>query len=105
MSVILVLIILRYISNENSFIKLDTKIVLSMIIAGVIGNTIDRIFRGNVINFINIGKLISINISYIYIIAGWILITFLITKNTSNMIKERKKKKEIKIEYEKNRNK
>ena len=51
-TLIIVLMLIRYISNDNTFIKLDTKIILTLAISGAIGNLIDRIWNQNVIIFI-----------------------------------------------------
>ena len=93
-NLIIIGMIIRYINSNNSFIKKDSKIVLSFAIAGAISNVIDRIIRGYVINYINIPGFFSINLSYIYIIIAWIGIAIILTKNTRAMIKENKKHNE-----------
>lgn len=93
MSIIVVLMIIRYISNDNTFIKLDTKIILSFGIAGAIGNTIDRIIRKSVVNFIPIGNSLKLNLAYIYILVAWIGMATILTKNTMKIIREKNKNK------------
>lgn len=93
-NLIIIGIIIRYINSNNSFIKKDSKIVLSFAIAGAISNVIDRIIRGYVINYINISGFFSINLSYIYIILSWLGLAIILTKNTRAMIKENKKHNE-----------
>ena len=105
MSIIIVLMILRYIGSNNLFIKLGTKVVLSFAIAGAIGNVIDRIWKGNVIVFIKIANSININLAYIYIIIAWIGMAFILTKNSTRFLNDRKNKKLIKEEFEKNKDK
>lgn len=92
MTLIIVLMIIRYISNENTFIKLDTKIILTLAVSGAIGNLIDRIWNKNVIIFMNLGKSIYLNLSYIYIFIAWIGLAAILTKNTMKIIKERRAK-------------
>ena len=92
-SIIIVLMIIRYISSDNTFIKLKTKIILSFGIAGAIGNVIDRIWNKNVIVFIKIGDYINLNLAYIYILIAWVGMAVILTKDTVNFIKERKKSK------------
>ena len=89
MALLVIIIIIRYISSNNTFIKLDSKIILSFAIAGAIGNTIDRIFRGYVVDFIKIGNSFYINLSYICIAIAWIGMAVILTKNTMKFIKER----------------
>ena len=93
MSLIIILMIIRYISNDNTFIKLDTKIILSLAISGAIGNLIDRIWNKQVIVFIDIGKNFHLNLSYIYIIIAWIGMAMILTKNSMNIVRDIKKRK------------
>lgn len=103
MSIIAVLMIIRYISNDNAFIKNDTKVVLGFGIAGAIGNAIDRFFYGYVIAFIKIANSFNINLAYIYIIITWIGMAAILTKNSYRFLKERKNKKGKIDEYKKNK--
>ena len=89
MSILIMILIIRYISKDNSFIKLDTKIILSFAIAGDIGNLIDRILNGTVIVFMNIGNIIDMNLAYIYIIIAWVGMAIILTKNTMKMLKKK----------------
>ena len=105
MSIIIILLILRYIRNDNVFIKLDTKIVLSFAISGAVGNLIDRIWNNDVITFIKLGNYFNLNLSYIYIMIAWIGMAIILTKNSMKIIKDKKNKKVIKDEYKKNKSK
>ena len=105
MSMIIVVMILRYIFSENSFIKIETKIILSFAIAGALGNTIDRIWNKSVIVFIKISNSININLAYLYLIIAWIGMAFLLTKNSMKFLEDRKKKKIVEEEFEKNKDK
>lgn len=105
MSIIIILMIIRYISNDNTYVKLDTKIILSFAIAGAIGNLIDRIWNQNVIVFINIANHFNLNLAYIYIAIAWIGMAAILTKNSMKFLKDKKNKKVIKDEYEKNKSK
>ena len=89
MTIIIVLMIIRYISNENTFIKLDTKIILTLAISGAVGNLIDRIWNPNVIIFIDLGKSIYLNLAYIYILIAWVGLAAILTKNTMKILKEK----------------
>ncbi len=93
-SIIIVIMIFRYIFSNNIYIKKRTKIVLSFAIAGAISNVIDRIWNNSVILIINIGHHIEINIAYIYIIIAWLGMALIMTNNTVKMIYEHKNKAE-----------
>ena len=89
-SIIAIIAIIRYILNDNSFIKMDSRIILSFAIAGAISNMIDRIWAGNVINNIKIPSFTDINLSYIYIAITWIGMAGVLTKYSIDRIKEKK---------------
>ena len=89
MTIIIVLMIIRYISNENTFIKLDTKIILTLAISGAVGNLIDRIWNQNIIIFIDLGRSIYLNLAYIYILIAWVGLAAILTKNTMKILKEK----------------
>ena len=97
--------IIRYISRDNLFIKLKTKIILSFGIAGAIGNMIDRIWLGYVLAFIKIGNSFNLNLAYIYIVIAWIGMAFILAKDSMEFLKERKNKKVLKNEEGKNNSK
>lgn len=90
MSIIVVIMIIRYISNDNIFIKLDTKIILTLAISGAVGNVIDRIWNKNVLIFINLGHAIQLNLSYIYILIAWIGLAVILTRNSMKILKEKR---------------
>lgn len=94
MSIIIVIMIIRYMQNNNTFIRIGTKIVLSFAVAGAIGNVIDRIWKGHVITFINLGSFVNLNLAYLYIVATWIGFAIILTKNSMTFLKDKKKVKE-----------
>ena len=89
-SIIAIIAIIRYILNDNSFIKMDSRIILSFAIAGATSNMIDRIWARNVINNIKIPSFTDINLSYIYIAITWIGMAAILTRYSINRIKEKK---------------
>lgn len=93
MTIIIVLMIIRYISNENTFIKLDTKIILTLGVSGAIGNLVDRIWNQNVIIFMDLGKSIYLNFAYIYVLIAWVGLAAILTKNTMKILKEKRMRK------------
>ena len=63
----------------------------SIILAGGFGNFIDRIFRGHVVDFIDITEIINFpkfNLADIYIVCGWIVLAFIFAKNTVRVRRE-----------------
>ena len=89
-SIIAIIVLVRYMLNNNSFIKMDSRIILSFAISGAISNIIDRIWKGNVINNIKLLSFTDINLSYIYILITWIGMAVILTKYSINRIKEKK---------------
>lgn len=83
-------IIIRYMSSKNSFIKLDSRILLSLTLAGIISNTIDMIWAKDVITYIEVPSFARINISYIYVAITWIGMAIVLTRFTTNRIKEKR---------------
>jgi len=93
-SVIAIIALVRYIKSNNSYIKMDSRVVLSFAIAGCISNMIDRIWNGGTINYINIPRFSSLNLGYVYILVTWIGMAVILTKYTSKRINEKKDKTE-----------
>ena len=92
-SVIAVVLLVRYISSNNSYIKMNSRVILSFSIAGAISNAIDRIWNGGTINYINIPNFSALNLSYIYFIITWIGMAFILTVFTRDRIREKKERK------------
>jgi len=93
-SIIAILALIRYIMRNNTFIKMDSRIILSFAIAGAVSNTIDRIWNGGTLNYIKIPKFTALNLSYVYIIVAWVGMAIILTKYTIQRIKEKKVKNE-----------
>lgn len=91
-NIIIVLMIIRYIFNNNLYIKMQTRIILSFAIAGGIGNLIDRVWNKRVIVFINLNNHLELNLSYIYIFISWIGMAIILTINTTKFLKNKKEK-------------
>ena len=92
-SVLAVMALVRYIKSNNTFIKMNSRVILSFSIAGAISNAIDRIWNGGTINYINIPKFSALNLSYVYFIITWIGMAVILTKYSSDRIKEKKERK------------
>ncbi len=96
MSILVVVMLLRYVLNNNVYIKLDTKIICILAISGICSNLIDRLWNEQTLVFINITKGICLNLAYIYILIAWVGMAVILTKNTMKIIKRNEIKNESK---------
>ena len=92
-SIVAVIALVRYVKSNNTFIKMNSRVILSFSIAGAISNAIDRIWNDGTINYINIPKFSAFDLSYVYFIITWIGMAVILTKYTSDRIKEKKESK------------
>ena len=90
------IVIIKFLKEQSKYMSTKVKYSLAVILGGGISNCIDKIWNGEVINFIKIGRLPSVNIAYILYIIGWIAFLIFMVKNTLN-IKEDLKNIEEKI--------
>lgn len=89
-NLVVIIIALKFVMSQNQFIDKKIKRFLILIISGGISNTIDRIFRGYVVEFIQIGKLPIFNLADIFILVGWVSMVAVFAAFTAKEIKERK---------------
>ncbi len=94
--VIALILLVRYINSNNMYIKFNSRILLGFAIAGIIGNSIDRVTSGNVVNYIHIPGFIDLNLAYIYILITWIGMAAILTIYTKERLDERKAEKDVK---------
>lgn len=97
-NVLVIGIIIRFIITQKDRIGKLTLIALILILAGGISNFIDRIFRGYVVDYIDITPLFKFpvfNIEDVIIIIGWLLFIAAVSIST---IKLKNEKVEDKIE-------
>lgn len=92
--VIILAIIIKFIMSQNQFVETKTKVFLGLVLSGGISNLIDLIIRKNIVNFINIKignlNLPVLNIAYICIIIGIILVVGNFAIFTSKEMRNRK---------------
>lgn len=109
-NLIVVAVLFKFIISQNEFISTKIRIFLSFIIAGGISNTIDRLFRGYVVEFIDFKLLPVINIADIFIIIGWfsfvaIFAAFSVIEIRSNKEKRKNRFQDIDKKNKDNKNK
>ena len=71
-NLVIVGIILGIIKSDNQFVTKKTKILLSLAFAGGVSNIIDRLCRGSVVEFVNIGNFPAFNLADVCILIGWV---------------------------------
>lgn len=96
-NVLVIFLLIRFMITQKDRIDVKTNTSLLLIISGGISNLIDRIFRGGVVDFIDISPAINFpkfNFADICIVIGWILFVLFAAIHTNEIIQERKKKLE-----------
>lgn len=83
-SIIIIIPIFIYLIKKNKNIKDNMLLSLMLILVGAVGNLIDILFRGYVIDFINIANSINCNLSDVFLIGGIILLLILAIKQSIN---------------------
>ena len=78
-------VIIKFLKEQSKYMSTKVKYSLAVILGGGISNCIDKIWNGEVINFIKIGRLPSVNIAYILYIIVWISFLIFMVKNTLNI--------------------
>ncbi len=96
-NIIVLGIIIKFISMQANQIDRKTGVAISMVLAGGFGNLIDRVFKGFVVDFIDISEAINFpnfNFADICIVIGWVLLAlfFAIYANNVRMGKRKKEK-------------
>ena len=92
-NIIVIGIILKFIKVQQEQIDKKTYVALTFIIAGALGNLIDRITRGYVLKIIAIGP-VGFNIADILVVIGWVLLVAFLVVRTMKL----REKKEDKVE-------
>ena len=83
-SIIIIIPIVIYLAKRYSKVKNNILLSLMLILAGAIGNLIDILFKGYVIDFINIANSINCNLSDAFLIGGIILLVIFGVKQAFN---------------------
>ena len=86
-------VVFGILKSDNQFVTNKTKILLSFAFGGGVSNFIDKILRGNIVEFINIKNLPSFNIADIAILIGWVSFVAIFTVFSSEELFNKKKEK------------
>lgn len=92
-NIIVIILLIRFLVVNKEKMEIKASVALSLILAGGISNLIDRIFRGGVVDFIDISPIVNFpkfNFADICIVGGWILFAFFAAILTSEQLKERR---------------
>ena len=87
-NIIVLGIIIKFISMQANQIDKKTGFAISMVLAGGFSNLIDRIFKGFVVDFIDVSELINFpnfNLADIFIVLGWILLALFFAMYANNV--------------------
>lgn len=98
-NLVIVAIIFGIIKSDNQFVTKKTKILLSFAFAGGVSNIIDRLCRGSIVEFINIGNFPAFNIADVCILIGWVSFVAIFASFSSKELT----KKKLKTDEEKKR--
>ena len=98
-SIIVLCLVIKFLITKKDMISIYVRILLSLIIAGGIGNVIDRIVYGAVVDFIKFSEIPTFNLADFYIVIGWILfvisvIMYSVKKDHNTKTKDENKIKE-----------
>lgn len=94
-NIIVLGIIIKFTMSQQDRIDTKTNAVICLVLAGGFSNLIDRIFRGFVVDFIDITPLFQFpvfNIADICIVVGWFLLVLFIAIYTYKEVIQKKQK-------------
>ncbi len=69
-------LIFNFVYNQKDKLVGRTIWAVSLVISGGLGNFIDRIFKGGVVDFIKIGNFPIFNLADCFLVVGWLLLIF-----------------------------
>ncbi len=87
-NIIVLGIIIKFINMQANQIDKKTGFAISMVLAGGFSNLIDRIFKGFVVDFIDVSELINFpnfNFADVFIVLGWILLALFFAMYANNV--------------------
>lgn len=72
--IIALAMIINFVYHQKERLDNRTTIALALVISGGIGNLIDRIFRGSIVDFVGIGNFPIFNLADAFLVIGWFLL-------------------------------
>ena len=94
-NLVVIAVLVKFILSQNEFIDTKLRIFLTLIIAGGFSNTLDRIFRGYVVEFIDFKILPVVNIADIFTFIGWFCFVAVFAAFTISELRSHKEKRRI----------
>lgn len=94
-NIIVLGIILKFISMQAKQLDKKTIFALSLVLGGGVGNLIDRLFKGYVVDFIDINGLFNFpnfNLADVYVVIGFVLLALFFAMFANNVRMEKNKK-------------
>lgn len=88
LTVFTLIIIINFVIKQFDQIDYKTAVAISFVIGGGLGNLIDRIIRGSVLDFIKVFKFPNFNVADTFIVIGWLLIAIFLAIFTRSGEKE-----------------
>lgn len=95
-NIVILGLVIRFLIRQKERINSGTRLVLLMVIAGGMGNLIDRILRGYVVDYICLFPITHFpifNLADLYIVLGWVGFVFLFAKYSYEEIQTNRKVK------------
>lgn len=71
--ILFLVVVIRFVMGQKHNLKKFTILFLGMIIAGMLSNILDIIFRGGTFEFIQLSDFPAFNLADCFIVIGWIL--------------------------------
>lgn len=102
-TLIVMCIVFHFIKEQKSRLDKNTQIAIALVLAGGIGNLIDRLIFGGVLDYISIIDFPIFNFADILVVVGWVLLCIAVF-NFARMdsAEEMLLKEQIKQEFKKN---
>ncbi len=94
-NIIVLGIILKFISMQAKQLDKKTIFALSLVLGGGVSNLIDRLFKGYVVDFIDINGLFNFpnfNLADVYVVIGFVLLALFFAMFANNVRMEKNKK-------------
>lgn len=93
-TLIVLFVVFNFIKNQKERMDKKTQIAIGLVLAGGIGNLIDRLFFGGVLDYISIMDFPIFNFADILIIVGWIILCVSVIKFATKPLPEDRARKE-----------